>query len=58
MREDHLEVLDKMFPDGYLIVYTCPDNQIRMSLFNPHRDITIEKYHVVLKGSFHDKPKG
>lgn len=49
MREDHIEQLDKMFPDGYLIVYTCDDSQIRISLFNPHKDQTIEKCHQLLK---------
>lgn len=49
MREDHMEALDKMFPDGYIIVYTCPDLQLRMSLFNPHKDPTIEEYHRLLR---------
>ncbi len=44
-----MEKLDAIFPDGYLIVYTCPDNQLRMSLYNPHRDETIERYHKMLK---------
>ena len=35
--EDHMETLDKIFPNGYLIVYTCPDEQMRMSLYNPHK---------------------
>ena len=48
LREDFIEQLDKMFPDGYLIIYTCSDKQIRMSLFNPHKDRTIEKYHNIL----------
>ena len=50
-REDHMEAIDKMFPDGYIILYTCPDSQLRMSLYNPHRDITIEKWHQLLKDS-------
>lgn len=49
MREDQIEVLDKMFPNGYLIVYTCQDLQIRMSLYNPHKDGTIEKCHNLLR---------
>ena len=49
MREDYLEALDKMFPDGYLIVYTCEDSQLRMSLYNPHKDEMIERYHQTLK---------
>ena len=35
MREDYLEKLDQMFPDGYVIVYTNPNNTIRLGLFNP-----------------------
>jgi len=49
MREDHLESLDKMFPDGYVIVYSCPDSQLRLSLFNPHQCPNINEYHEVLK---------
>ena len=37
MREDHLETLEKMFPDGYLIAYTQPNLNIRLSYYNPHR---------------------
>lgn len=48
MREDHMEAIDAMYPDGYLIVYTCKDGQLRMSLYNPHKDPTIEKYHQLL----------
>lgn len=44
-----MEQLDKMYPDGYLIVYTCPDGQLRLSLYNPHGDPTIERYHKLLK---------
>lgn len=49
VREDLMEKLDAMFPDGYLIVYTCPDSQLRLSLYNPHKDETIEQYHQTLK---------
>lgn len=49
MREDYIERLDSMFPNGYLIVYTCDDSQIRMGLFNPHKDDSIESYHKMLK---------
>lgn len=41
MEENKLEELDKMFQHGYLIIYTCNDGQIRMSMNNPHRDRTI-----------------
>lgn len=53
MREDHLERLDKMFPEGYVIVYTCPNGTARMSLYNPNKYELIEKYHQILKDS-HD----
>lgn len=49
MREDYMEQLDKMFPDGYVIVYTCEDKQIRLSLYNPHKYEQIEEYHQLLK---------
>jgi hypothetical protein len=49
VREDFMEKLDALFPDGYVIVYTCPDSQLRMSLYNPHKDETIERYHQLLK---------
>lgn len=45
MREDYIEKLDKMFPDGYVILYTCPDSQIRLSLFNPHKCPNIDEFH-------------
>ena len=35
MREDFQESLDKMFPDGYGIAYSCPDGNIRWAHFNP-----------------------
>lgn len=49
MREDHLEALDKMFPQGYVIVYTCPDSQIRMSYYNPEKYQQLFDYFDVLK---------
>jgi hypothetical protein len=49
MKEIDIEMLDNMFPNGYIIVYTCPDRQIRMSLYNPHRDETINRLHGTLK---------
>lgn len=50
MREDYIEQLDKMFPDGYVIVYTCPNNTIRLSLYNPHQYEDIDEIHQTLKG--------
>lgn len=49
MREDFLERLDGMFPDGYLILYTLPNNQLRLNLFNPHKDESINSYYHLLK---------
>lgn len=36
MREDHREALDKMFPEGYFLIYTVPDGNLRMNYVNPH----------------------
>ena len=44
MREDYLEKLDKMFPDGYIILYTNPNKTLRMALHNPYRFDLIEEY--------------
>lgn len=41
MREDFIEALDKMFPDGWGIAYTCPDKQIRWAHFDPHQTYVI-----------------
>lgn len=35
MREDYLEKLEEMFPNGYLICYTNPDETIRFGIYNP-----------------------
>jgi len=35
VREDYLEQLDKLFPDGYVIAYTCPNGTIRLGRYNP-----------------------
>lgn len=49
MREDYIEQLDKMFPDGWAIVYTCQDNQVRFSHYNPHKDKTINDFYEFAK---------
>ncbi len=36
MREDHREVLERMFPDGYFLIYTVPDGNLRMNYVNPN----------------------
>ena len=48
MREDHMETLDKMFPKGWICVYTCTDGQVRMSLFNPDQLELLEEFHQAL----------
>lgn len=42
MKEIDIETLDKMFPDGYVIVYTLPNGHIRCAKYNPHGDSTLE----------------
>lgn len=44
MREDYTEKLDKMFPDGYVILYTNPNNTLRISHYNPHKIELINDY--------------
>jgi len=44
-----MEAIDGMFPQGYVIAYTCPDGQIRLSLYNPHKAQEIESIHQLLK---------
>lgn len=51
MREDQSEKLDKIFPDGYVVVYTCPDKQIRCAIFNPHNDESLFKYNDLILGA-------
>lgn len=34
MREDQVEILDKLFPEGYVIVYTVPKG-LRIHKHNP-----------------------
>lgn len=50
MREDYMENLDKMFPAGYLIIYTV-GNELRLNLYNPNRDATITYWHERIKES-------
>ena len=35
MQENQAEWLDKEFPTGYLLIYTCPNGEIRFSKYNP-----------------------
>lgn len=45
MREDFLEALDKMFPDGYAIAYSCPDGQMRFAHYDPNKAYQIARFH-------------
>lgn len=49
MREDYQDNLDKMFSDGYVVIYTCPDAQIRMNIYNPHSSEVLYKYYDLLQ---------
>jgi hypothetical protein len=49
VREDFMEQLDKMFPDGYIVLYTNPNSTFRMSLYNPHKYELIESFHNLIK---------
>lgn len=56
MREDFIETLDKMFPAGYLIMYTCPDGQIRFGMYNPKRLVPIEMWREAIIESLKTNP--
>lgn len=50
MREDHLETLDRMFPGGYAIAYSCPDGQMRFSHYDPTKSNDfIRQFHDLAK---------
>jgi hypothetical protein len=42
MREDYQESLDKMFPAGYVILYTCPNETLRIAKYNPKKLFQIQ----------------
>jgi hypothetical protein len=45
MREDYLETLDKMFPKGYVIVYTFENNDnMHCHFYNPYRYEALLEY--------------
>ena len=45
MREDYQESLDRMFPNGYVIVYTNSSNSnVRVNMYNPN---LTDKLHLV-----------
>lgn len=48
MREIDQDTIDAMFPDGYMIFYTCPDGQIRFNIYNPRGIPTLNKWASIL----------
>jgi hypothetical protein len=44
MREDYQEKLEKMFPNGYVIIYTQSNGSKRLGMFNPNKDREIHFY--------------
>jgi hypothetical protein len=57
MREDHLEALEQMFPSGFLIMYTCPDGQIRYSMWNPLKNECINDWLTQLREASENGPQ-
>lgn len=55
MREDYLEALERMFPDGFLVLYSCPDGQLRALVHNPHEDPTIEAFRKHVRANSDEK---
>ena len=55
MQENHQEALDKMFPRGYLILYGCPDGQLRFAKWNPEHQEVIEDWHLTIVAMGKDK---
>ena len=47
MREDYQEVLDKMFPKGYVIVYTT-STQARVNMYNPELEDNLTRINFML----------
>ena len=47
MREDYQEVLEKMFPQGYVIVYTTR-TQARVNMFNPNLEDNLHRINFML----------
>ena len=50
VREDYLEQMEKMFPNGYLILYTNPNDTLRIGLFNPEELDEIHEAHQHMLG--------
>lgn len=50
-----MEWLDKEFPNGYLILYTCKDGQLRFAKYNPRRLEVLEDWHSIIVQMGKDK---
>jgi len=58
MREDHIEQLDKMFPNGYVMIYTNPNLTFRVSVFNPLKfKILHKQWKAIQERWFLDEPE-
>lgn len=55
MKEIDLETMGKMFPDGWVLVYTNPDRQIRMGMNNPNGWPHLFHYHDLIKDNQFDE---
>lgn len=55
MREDYLELLEKMFPNGYIITWIQPNSDPAYSWFNPKNDEFLEKYLEAIDYLFEEK---
>jgi hypothetical protein len=55
MREDYQEQLDKMFPKGYVIVYTFPESDdVRCAHYTPKHYVLLEKYKDMIVNNWED----
>lgn len=52
MREDYLEVLEKMFPKGYVITYIMPNDDPAFNWCNPNKDEFLIAYLEMLEKLF------
>lgn len=48
MREIDQDKMDAIFPNGYMIFYTCPDGQVRFNIYNPNRIEVLNKWAAIL----------
>lgn len=49
MKENDEETLQKMFPEGYVIVYTMKDKTIWLQHFNPKKYPDLEEFRDLLE---------